>query len=252
LKELADTFDAMLTRLETAFEGQRRFVANASHELRTPLAIARTEIDVTLGDPDASPAELRAMGEKVREATARSERLIDRLLALARSSSIGDARESDDLANAAVLALDQNQLEAAARGLRIDTNLEPATTNGDRTLLELLVENLVENAIRHNVQDGRIAITTKTTAGKAQLTVNNGGPIIPPEEIETLFEPFRRLGHERTGSDRGVGLGLSIVRAIATAHSGIVRARALPEGGLEVVVELPARRPTSEATVNLG
>ena len=220
LKELADTFDAMLTRLETAFEGQRRFVANASHELRTPLAITRTEIDVTLGNPDATPAELRAMGETVREATARSERLIDGLLTLARSSSVADAREPVDLADAAVLALAHNRPEAEARGLRIDANLAPATTNGDRTLLERLVANLVENAVCHNVLDGWIAITTETAAGSAQLTVANGGPIIRPEEIETLFDPFRRLRQARTGSDRGAGLGLSIVRAVATAHGG--------------------------------
>lgn len=241
LKELADTFDAMLARLERAFEGQRRFVANASHELRTPLTIARTEIDVTLGDPNATSAELRAMGETVRAATVRSERLIDGLLTLARSSAVADRREPVDLAAAVTLALDQNRSEAKARGVRIDARLAPAVTVGDRSLLERLAANLVENAVRHNEPNGWIAITTETAADKARLMLANGGPAIPPVDVEPLFEPFRRRRQTRTGSDHGAGLGLSIVRAIATAHGGAAMARALPEGGLEVIVEVPVR-----------
>lgn len=246
LKELADTFDDMLTRLETAFDSQRRFVANASHELRTPLAIARTEIDVTLADPEATPTDLRAMGETVRDATARSERLIDGLLILARSTQTIETREPLDLADAAQRALAQVRPEAESLHLQEDTELQPAMTTGDRPLLERLVANLVENAVRHNVADGWLKITTETTDDSARLIVANGGPVIPPDDVETLFEPFQRRGQARTGSDRGAGLGLSIVRAIASAHDGTAVARALPDGGLEVVVDLPESSEADE------
>jgi signal transduction histidine kinase len=230
LKELADTFDQMLARLDTAFETQRRFVANASHELRTPLAIARTEADVALADPDASPAELRAMAERVREASQRSERLIEGLLVLARSERQLRAGEPVDLSEAAADALSVARPEAERLGLRVRSVLGGAPVTGDRALLERLVANLVENAVRHNLAGG-------------WLEVDTGGAPIPPEQVPGLFEPFRRLGGDRTGSDRGAGLGLSIVRSVAAAHGGTASARALPGGGLEVTVEVPAARP---------
>jgi signal transduction histidine kinase len=243
LKELADTFDQMLARLDTAFETQRRFVANASHELRTPLAITRTEVDVALADRDASPAELRAMAERVREASERSERLIEGLLTLARSERQLRAREPVDLSLAAADALSVAHPEAERLGLRVSSVLGGAPVAGDRALLERLVANLVENAVRHNVAGGWLEVDTGLAGGRAVARVANGGRPIPPEQVAGLFEPFRRLGGDRTGSDRGAGLGLSIVRSVAAAHGGTASASALPGGGLEVTVEVPAARP---------
>jgi signal transduction histidine kinase len=239
LKELADTFDQMLGRLDTAFESQRRFVANASHELRTPLAIARTEVDVALADPDASPAELRAMAERVREASERSERLIEGLLTLARSERQLRAREPVDLSALAAEALSAAGGEAERLGLRVSAVLGRAPVAGDRVLLERLVANLVENAVRHNRPRGWVEVGSGLADGMAVVRVANGGRPIPPEQVASLFEPFRRLDGDRTGSDRGAGLGLSIVRSVAAAHGGRARARALDGGGLEVTVELP-------------
>ena len=243
LKELADTFDQMLARLDTAFETQRRFVANASHELRTPLAITRTEVDVALADRDASPAELRAMAERVREASQRSERLIEGLLTLARSERQLRAGEPVDLSLAAADALSVARPEADRLGLRVSSVLGGAPVAGDRALLERLVANLVENAVRHNVAGGWLEVDTGLAGGRAVARVANGGRPIPPEQVAGLFEPFRRLGGDRTGSDRGAGLGLSIVRSVAAAHGGTVSAGAIPGGGLEVTVEVPAARP---------
>jgi signal transduction histidine kinase len=242
LKELADTFDQMLARLDTAFETQRRFVANASHELRTPLAIARTEVDVALADPEASPAELRAMAERVREASERSERLIEGLLTLARSERRLRAGEPVDLSLAAAEALSVARPEAERLGLRVSSVLGGAPVAGDRALLERLVANLVENAVRHNLAGGWLEVDTGLAGGRAVARVANGGRPIPPDQVAGLFEPFRRLGGDRTGSDRGAGLGLSIVRSVAAAHGGTAGARALPGGGLEVTVEVPASR----------
>jgi signal transduction histidine kinase len=247
LKELADTFDAMLERLDAAFDTQRRFVANASHELRTPLSIVRTEVDVTLADPDATAEELRLMGERVRDATDRSERLLEGLLTLARSERRLAKREPADLAEAAAEALAQNQAEIDRLGLRVSQVLGAAPLRGDRALVERMVANLVENAVRHNHQGGHLEVDTgRLGAGtrlaeraQVQVRVANSGPVLSDEQVPLLFEPFRRLT-ERTGSERGSGLGLSIVRAVASAHGGHVEARPLPLGGLEVTVTLPA------------
>jgi len=256
LKELADTFDAMLGRLDAAFDTQRRFVANASHELRTPLAIARTEVDVTLADPDASAAELRVMGERVRDATDRSERLIEGLLTLARSERRLAKREPVDLGEAAAEALAQNDAEIEALGLRVSQVLGAAPTHGDHALLERMVANLVENAVRHNHRGGHIEVDSGRVgsgfAGRArmadrawvQVRVANSGPVLTEQQAASLFEPFRRLT-ERTGSDRGSGLGLSIVRSVAAAHGGHAQASPLPLGGLEVTVTLPADPPAT-------
>jgi signal transduction histidine kinase len=239
LKELADTFDQMLGRLDAAFATQRRFVANASHELRTPLAIARTEVDVALADRDAGPAELRAMAERVLEANQRSERLIEGLLTLARSERQLRASEPLDLAMAAADALDAAAPEVGRLGLRVSRVLGAAPVAGDRALLERLVANLVENAVRHNRPGGWVEVDTGRAGPRSLVRVANGGPPIPPDQVATLFEPFRRLDPDRTGSGRGAGLGLSIVRSVATAHGGTATATALPDGGLEVRVELP-------------
>ncbi len=239
LKELADTFDRMLARLDAAFDSQRRFTANASHELRTPLAISRTEVDVALADPHASAAELRAMAERVRDATERSERLIEGLLTLARSEREPRLREPADLADAAAGALQHARRGDHAAGLRVAAGLRPAPAEGDPALLERMVANLVENAVRHNQPGGWVDIATGTRDGRAFVRVANGGRAIPADQVESLFEPFRRLDGRLASPARGAGLGLSIVRSVARAHGGDARARALAEGGLEVTVRLP-------------
>jgi signal transduction histidine kinase len=240
LKELADTFDQMLGRLDAAFETQRRFVANASHELRTPLTIARTEVDVALADPGAGAGELRAMAGRVLEANRRSERLIEGLLTLARSERQLRAAEPLDLAMAAADALSVAAPEVDRLGLRVSRVLGAGPVAGDRTLLERLVANLVENAVRHNRPGGWVEVDTGRAGPLAVVRVANGGPPVSPDEVAALFEPFRRLHPDRTASDQGAGLGLSIVRSVATAHGGTATAKALPDGGLEVRVELPA------------
>src|SRR5919199_1000562 len=216
LKELADTFDGMLERLSGAFASQRRFVANASHELRTPLTVIRTELEVALADPEATNAELRAMAETVRDATAATERLIQALLTLARSEAGVTRRNALDLADAARQALAQTSGEAAGRGLEVRSTLEPAPVRGDRRLLERLVANLVDNAVRHNRDGGGVEVRTGSVAGRSTVEVRNDGAVIPPEAVASLLEPFQRLDRGARGD--GVGLGLSIVRSVAEAH----------------------------------
>jgi signal transduction histidine kinase len=244
LKELADTFDAMLARLEAAFDSQKRFVANASHELRTPLSIIRTEVDVALANPDSTPEELRRMGEVVRRATERSDALIDGLLVLARSDRGVTALGPVDLAALADEAVTQSAAEAAAAGVEFRTQFEPAPTSGDDALLGRLAGNLVENAIRHNEPGGRIEVVTGPAEqrGEVRLAVANSGPVIDPADVDGLFEPFRRLGADRVAG-RGAGLGLSIVRSVTVAHGGRIAARPRPGGGLVVEVFLPREEP---------
>ncbi len=250
LKELADTFDAMLGRLDAAFDSQRRFVANASHELRTPLAVIRTEVDVTLADPGATVADLRTMGDVVRDASVRADLLVDALLVLARSEGQArtglEQREPVDLADLVPPAVSAVSAEASARCLSVRADVAPACTEGDPHLLGRLVGNLVENAVRHNVDGGWVDLRTGSAEGAgAWLAVANSGPEVPAGEVDELFQPFRRGGTARTGS-RGAGLGLSIVRAVAAAHGGAVSAEVRSGGGLEVTVRLPApsRTPT--------
>ena len=240
LKQLADTFDDMLARLEAAFEAQRRFVADASHELRTPLAVMRTEVDVALADPDAGADELRAAAQVVRDATMRADRLVDSLLLLAQSErpSGPAVREQVELSDTAVQALAAVAGEVAERELQVATSYAPAGVVGDRGLLERLAGNLVENAVRHNVPGGWIRVDTGVVDGCARLEVSNSGAVIAPGEVAGLFEPFRRHGTARTAR-RGAGLGLAIVRAVAELHGGVVRASARPDGGLIVTVDLP-------------
>jgi signal transduction histidine kinase len=238
LKELADTFDAMLARLDAAFASQRRFVADASHELRTPLTVMRTAIDVTLAKPGRTPAQLEAMAVEVRHAADRAEALIEALLTLARSDRGTGPREPLDVA-----ALAEDALDAAAPAIRahpvtVQTALAPAPAVGDPVLVERLVTNLIDNAVRHNVSGGWVQVATGTRAGMAFIDVANGGPLIPPELVPSLFEPFRRLS-DRAGSPDGMGLGLSIVRSVALAHRGHATARPRPAGGLEITVSLP-------------
>jgi signal transduction histidine kinase len=240
VKELADTFDTMLGRLARAFDGQRRFVANASHELRTPLAINRTLVDVAVRRPDATD-DVKRLGESLLVVNGRHERLIDGLLTLAGTENVLVDAGPLDLADVAGHVLRQAAPEARARGVTADRLFGPAPTSGDPVLVERLVQNLVENAIRHNRDGGEVHVATRGRDGWAELTVANTGPVVPAYEVETIFEPFRRLGNDRVRSDRGAGLGLSIVRATATAHGGTVTAAPRPEGGLVVTVRLPGR-----------
>ena len=244
LKELADVFDAMLARLEASFEGQRRFVADASHELRTPLAVMRTEVDVALADPHATTDDLRAAAAVVRAATERADRLVDSLLLLARSDRLSrdglPVTERVELSAVTAAGLAAVRPEVEARQLRLDVAWGPAPVLGDPGLLERLAGNLVENAVRHNMDGGGVHATTGTTPeGRAYLVVVNTGPVVPAEEVEQLFVPFRRHGRARTAR-RGAGLGLAIVRSVARVHGGEVHATPRDGGGLVVRVELPA------------
>lgn len=249
LRELADTFDDMLARLDAAFDSQRLFVANASHELRTPLSVIRTELEVTLSDPDADPAELRRMGAVVASAAERAQRLVTSLLTLARLQAVGggelEVDEPVDLAALVPPAVSAVEAEAEAKNVHVETELEPAVTTGDPRLLERLIGNLVENAIRHNVPGGWLRVTTGRTNDKVWLHVSNGGATIPAGDVDALFEPFRRGGRMRTAT-RGAGLGLAIVRLIVQAHRGRLQAAAPPFGGLSIRVELP-RQDTAPA-----
>jgi signal transduction histidine kinase len=236
VKELADTFDSMLERLDQSFDGQRRFVANASHELRTPLAINRTLLEVALGRPDAGE-QLRQLAETLLAVNARHERLIDGLLTLAQSEQQLTARDLLDLADIA------GHVTTQTDGVELRLDLRPAPTLGDPILLERVVQNLVANAIAYNITDGWVAIETDSTGSLARLIVTNTGPVIPAYEVPGLFEPFRRLV-DRTGSAHGTGLGLSIVRSVTIAHGGAVRAVPRDGGGLVVTIEVPIATAT--------
>ncbi|GAA2490725.1 HAMP domain-containing sensor histidine kinase [Streptomyces gobitricini] len=238
LKELADTFDDMLDRLDRAFTAQQRFVANASHELRTPLAINRTLLEVHLSDPGA-PAELHQLGKTLLATNERSEQLVEGLLLLARSDNEIVERKPVDLAEVASRAIDQTRTEAEAKGVEIRGERAPAAVQGNGVLLERIALNLVQNAVRYNVDGGWVEVTTQAQPGQALLVVSNTGPVVPAYEIDNLFEPFRRLRQERTGSDKGVGLGLSIARSVARAHGGRIIAEPREGGGLVMRVTLP-------------
>ena len=236
LHELAETFDDMLDRLQSAFDGQRQFIANASHELRTPLTVMRTTVDVVLDNPESTPADLRAMAADIRAAVDHAEHLIAALLILARNERGLTVHDEVDLATVAEDVLDT----AAVSDRRIHATLEPAVISGDPVLVERLVANLVDNADRYNTAAGDIWITTRTVAGNSQLIVANTGPLISPADTERIFEPFQRL-NERASHD-GFGLGLTIVASIAEVHGGTATARPRDGGGIAVIVSFPARR----------
>ncbi|MFF2652728.1 sensor histidine kinase [Streptomyces sp. NPDC058045] len=238
LKELADTFDDMLERLERAFTAQQRFVGNASHELRTPLAINRTLLEVQLSDPAAAP-ELQQLGKTLLATNERSEQLVEGLLLLARSDNQIVERKPVDLAEVAGQAIDQVRTEADQRDVEIRGERAQAVVQGNGVLLERIALNLVQNAVRYNTPGGWVEVSTQTQHGQAVLVVSNTGPVVPAYEIDNLFEPFRRLRTERTGSDKGVGLGLSIARSVARAHGGRIMAQPREGGGLVMRVTLP-------------
>lgn len=240
LAQLAVTIDDMLDRLAAAFDAQRRFVANASHELRTPLTIIRTELDVTLADPSADEAEYRRMASVVREATQRAERLVGSLLLLARTDAAGLAiREPVDLATVVRSAWESTRADAEERGLRVELDIAPAPALGDPALLERIAGNLLENAVRHNVDGGWITVRTEAHATYSELVVRSSGALVDPATVHELFEPFHRGSAERIGRS-GAGLGLSIVRAAVDAHAGTVTADPVVGGGLAVTVTVPS------------
>src|SRR5712692_7779112 len=239
MRELGDTFDALLARLEAAFDAQRQFVANASHELRTPLARQRTLIEVALADPEPSIDALQDACSRVLATGEQQERLIEALLTLARSQRGLDRREPVDLAAITAEVVLARRPAAELRGLKVATGLRPAAALGDARLTERLVANLVDNAVRHNVAHGVIEVTTGTWTAHAVLAVSSTGPLIPPDEVGRLFQPFQRGGGGRAGGRTGLGLGLSIVGAIAAAHGAWLQANALPGGGLGVQIGFP-------------
>jgi signal transduction histidine kinase len=241
LKQLAETFDSMLARLEAAFERERAFVSNASHELRTPLSVIRTEADVTLADEADDPEALRRSLAVVREAGERSERLVDALLTLARAERDDHRRVDVELSD-----LVREFSEVVDReGLSLETDLRPARVLGNRELLRTMAANLIDNAARHNSAGGWVGIRTETIGEEALLRISNTGPSITSAEAASLTEPFRRLGEARTG-DGGLGLGLSIAASVARAHEGRLSIEPLKQGGLRVSVGLPAARGSPE------
>ncbi len=246
LKELADTFDDMLERLDAAFASQKRFVANASHELRTPLTVMRTAIDVTLAKPSRTADQLEAMAEKVRRSVERAEQMIDGLLTLAVSDRGHSGHEPFDLATSAEDALDAASTAMAELELRVEMALEPAGTAGDHFLLDRMIANLVDNAVRHNIRYGWIRVRTGAKNGSAFFEIANSGPFVSEDAIRSLFEPFGR-SEARVNPQKGVGLGLSIVDSIAIAHNASVDVRSQSVGGLDITVVLPADGTKSSA-----
>jgi signal transduction histidine kinase len=241
LRELADTFDAMLERLDRAFTSQRQFIANASHELRTPLTVMRTTMDVVLAKPEPTREELVSMAADVRQAVDHSERLIEVLLVLARNDQARALTDPLDLAAVAEDALESH----TANGITTTATLGEAPVTGDGVLLERLVANLLDNAERYNIPGGTVSISTATDDGASLVRVINTGQVVPPDQLDRLFLPFTRLD-DRTRHD-GFGLGLALVSSIATVHSGTVHAIAVPDGGLDITIRLPRRYPEEQA-----
>jgi signal transduction histidine kinase len=240
VKDLADTIDELLERLEASFAAQRRFVANASHELRTPLATIRASLDVAVAKPDPAASTV-ALADRLRPQLDRVDRLLDGFLVLARAQhgALADAAPVDlgDLVGA---ALRERSDGVATKGLSVSVEVPPATvTQGSPALLARLVENLVDNAVTHNQNDGWIRVTGSATEEETVLVVETGGRVLDQRQVNRLARPFERLGGERTGSS---GLGLSIVAAVAATHGGRLTLLARPEGGLRVSITLPAAK----------
>jgi len=239
-KQLGDTIDDLLARLEGAFAAQRRFVANAAHELRTPLTLERALLQVALADPNASAARLRAACEELLVTGRNQERLLEALLTLATSERGLQHHDAFDLARLAQDATEAARAEIERRRLNLTLMLAPAPVRGDRALIERLIANLLDNAVDHNHAGGWVQVMTGADSERAVLRVANSGPAISSDEVDRLFEPFQRGGAERTVANGHHGLGLSIVRAIVLAHDGEIDAEPELGGGLVVNVSLPA------------
>ncbi len=238
---LAETIDRLLERLEAAFEAQRRFVANASHELRTPLAMMRTTLDVAIAKPGGVPSQMRELDAELRLDLDHCERLLESFLALARAQhSRVPGHDQVELEPLITDALCSSGKQIAVKRLAVETHLSPVEVAGSPMLLARMVENVIENAVRHNQPGGSIELTLATSNGQqAQLTVDSSGPLLDPSAVAQLAQPFKRLGQDRTESQNGHGLGLSIVAAVAAAHNGSLELQARPEGGLRVRITLP-------------
>jgi signal transduction histidine kinase len=239
LKELGDTLDQLFARLEASFGAQRRFAANASHELRTPLTRERALLQVTLADPASTADTWQTVSKELLASNADQERLIEALLTLASGEAGLGQREPVDLAAITGAALAAPRAGIGRLGLNVRTDLKPAILQGDPLLIQQLVTNLIDNAVRHNIPGGDVQVATATSGGRAVLSVINSGQVIPPAEIDRLFQPFQRLGPRRARRDGGHGLGLSIVGAIATAHRATITPRSGPGGGLAIAVTFP-------------
>jgi signal transduction histidine kinase len=237
--ELADTLDELLARLEASFTAQRHFVASASHELRTPLTLDRTLLQVALRDAGATVEQWRSTGQELLESGQQQERILEALLTLASSEAGLSHREPVDLAEVTAARLLTASSDIDRERLRVQASLSPAPLLGDRGLIERLVANLLDNAVHHNIVDGTIQLTAEKQDGRTVLLVANSGPSIPPAEVDRLFQPFQRLAMVRANHRNGHGLGLSIVRAITTAHGATLTAHARPEGGLHIEVSFP-------------
>jgi signal transduction histidine kinase len=248
LKELGDTLDALFGRLEVAFESQRRFVSNASHELRTPLTRLKTTLQVAAIDPDATVSSLRSAQQRAITCERQLEELIDALLVLASGERAIERPTRVDLAEAARNLLDRRADEIERRQLVVNATLDSAACDGNQQLLERLLANLLDNAIRHNTPGGWIEITTRSAPpGKVIVAVANSGTHIPPHDLGRLTEPFQRLAVDHASRSDGHGLGLSIVAAITTAHHGSLELDARPEGGLHVEITLPNTHTTTQS-----
>ena len=250
LRALGKTFDDLLARLETSFDAQRRFVANASHELRTPLTMMRTALDVATGKPTPPPPEVHALAAKVRRGLDKADQLLESFLALARADHTSVAQDvTVGLDQAAFDALAWHSRAISDMGLRIERTLRAAPVAGSEVLLVRMVNNIIDNAVRHNEPNGWVRVVTGADATSARLIVETGGRLLDEQQVRDLAQPFRRIGAERTGSDNGVGLGLSIVAAVAAAHHGTLRLQARDGGGLRVAVALPVATQPAEAGV---
>jgi hypothetical protein len=240
LKDLADTIDGLVARLEAAFEAQRRFVANASHELRTPLAMMRTSLDVAVAKPEPLSPQVGVLEGKLREGLDQADRLLESFLVLARAQhgALAD-QASVSLGQVICAAIRARAVAIADKRIEVRRMLGDARVTGSETLLSRMVENVVENAVRHNEPGGWMRVETAVQGDRAQMVVESGGRLLRQSKVDELAQPFRRLGAERTGSENGVGLGLSIVAAIVAAHGGTLELQARAQGGLRVQIELP-------------